>query len=64
MVLHNVTQYLMVLHGTSSLSLTLTAGKYSKVPMVEEEQCDDLLHFMRLLIHLIRNSVEIGMQWF
>ena len=53
-----------MLHCTSSLSLTLTAGKYSKVPMVEEQQCEDLLHFMRLLIHLVRNAVEIGMQWF
>ena len=37
---------ILVSHGN------VTPGKYSSVALAEEEQCEDLLLFMRMLTHL------------
>ena len=38
--------------NTSYHSVFIFIGKYSKLALVEEEQCEDLLLFMKLLTHL------------
>ena len=40
---------------------SMSAGKYSKVALVEEEQCEDLLQFMKMLSHLHLCIVNSGL---
>ena len=36
-------------------------GKYSRMSMEEEEQCEDLLQFMKMMTHLtIKDYVDFG----
>lgn len=44
------------------ISIVCNAGKYSKVAIVEEEQCEDLLLFVELLGHHAMNVEEMGEQ--
>ena len=40
--------------------LLLNAGKYSKLALVEDEQCEDLLLFVELLDHTATILEEVG----
>ena len=42
--------------------MCIVAGKYSKLAIVEEEQCDDLLLFVELLDHHTAILEEVGDQ--
>ena len=44
------------------LSYFVIAGKYSKLALVEEEQCEDLLLFVELLDHHTAILEEVGDQ--